>query len=617
LFDSFVGVRAGGRNVWLNEMPPAEVGYAAASGVIRVVHRLGDLRIETFVYAPWELARPAVVLLARATNLGDATQRVSLYTLHNYHLGFTTMADRVRPDAEGERLVYRAERGAYVESGIGGTLVHQALGPTSHHGATPDNPWQALRAGADLADTADSGVGSDRVAGFQQDLELAAGQAGWIGVVSAFASGQDAAPALAELQTAFGARGPRAVLELALAEWESWRKPPPAGLSAGALAVWRQSEAVLRMGQVWETTDRSKGQIVASLPPGMWNITWARDMAYAMVALARSGHHAEAKAALAFVLGAESGRYAPMYVPVPYQVSITRYFGRGKEETDFDANGPNIEYDGFGLTLWALSEYVAASGDMAFLAQHWPTVQTRIADALVGLVDPALGLIAADSSIWEVHWNGRQKHYTYTSIAAARGLCGAGALARLRGDAALATRYESAAMGLRDALLTHSVDPGGVLASSVEELRSGSGYHDMASTEAIGWSLISPTGRVARATLAGLGGALAVASGRGFFRNDDGGWYDLQEWVFVDLRASVSHRRAGNAAEAERLLDWITAQALANAGLVAELQEPSTSAYEGAVPMVGFGAGGYLLAALERAHPQMAAPACGAWEVSP
>ena len=44
----------------------------------------------------------------------------------------------------------------------------------------------------------------------------------------------------------------------------------------------RQQLAVLRMGQVREPNDEASryrpfGQIVASLPPGKWNIAWVRD----------------------------------------------------------------------------------------------------------------------------------------------------------------------------------------------------------------------------------------------------------------------------------------------------------------------------------------------------
>ena len=614
LYDAYLGLKAGPTNLWLNSIAPVRVEYQDQSHVIHTLHRVGELEVDTWIYAPFELERPALVMVGRVTNHGAGPVQASLYSLQNFHLGNTDVLTPTEPDATDERIVYQAATGAYLETGPGGMLLHRPLDPADHHGCSPDNPWQALSAGADLADTLDSGLGDDRVAGFQRDFDLAAGQAGWFGVVSAFDRFSDQAGLEAQVEAVYGALGSEDALGQALAEFETWRKPPPAGLSPAETWIWRQSEAVLRQGQVRETSDLSYGQIVASLPPGNWNICWMRDMAYAIVALARSGHMPEARAGLEFVLQADSGYYEQDYVGVPYQVTITRYFGRGKEETDFNQDGPNIEYDGFGLFLWALGEYLDAGGDMSLVDDHWPVIRDRIAGALVALQDVGTGLIAADSSIWEVHWNGLQKRFSYTSLAAARGLCAAAAIADQRGETQLANDWGQAAVAIRDALASVCVDGNSVLASSYEELQAGSGYHDVASVEAFNWLLFDPAGAIAAATLDSFDALLRVASGRGFFRNDDGGWYDSQEWVVADLRVSIAARRAGRVGAADRLLDWITAQAIFNHGLVAELHHPTSSVYEGEIPMVGYGGGAYILALLEREQPDPLNPACGSFE---
>ncbi|MBN2496088.1 MAG: hypothetical protein JXR96_15955, partial [Deltaproteobacteria bacterium] len=615
LYDSYLGVRSDSGRAWLNDPAVSLVReeYLEQTGIVHLVQRFDGFRIETFAYAPWQLGRPAIALLGRVTNEGTSTRAVSLYSLHNHHLGFTSAGDPVNPDAQGEEIAFRAGSAAYLETGVGGMILHLPIGPTSHHGCSPNNPWVALNEGRDLGDESGSGLGDDRVAGFQRDFSLGPGESGWLGVVSAFEpdSGYDAASLESELTAVYGGLDAGAALQSALDEWEAWRSAPPAGLSTAELAVWRQSEAVLRQGQVWEG-GLSEGQIVASMPPGNWNICWMRDMAYAISALVRSGHLAEARAALGFVLRADSGTYAS-YVGLPYQVTVTRYFGRGKEESDTNADGPNIEFDGFGTFLWVLGEYVAASSDQSLLDDHWTAIQDLIAGALVGLEDPATGMIQADSSIWEVHWDPR-KRFSYTSLAAARGLCQAAELASLRGLSVLESAYRAQGCSVRDGVQTHCTDGDGALASSVEEIQSGSGFRDMAVVEALDWLLFDPAGDAATATLDVLEASQRVASGRGFFRNDDGGWYDQQEWVFVDLRASVAMRLAGRTQTADDLLGWITAQALENYGMIAELQHPDTSDYEGEVPMVGFGAGAYILAVLERVQPRTVAPICGTWE---
>ncbi len=198
--------------------------------------------------------------------------------------------------------------------------------------------------------------------------------------------------------------------------------------------------------------------------------------------------------------------------------------------------------------------------------------------------------MSADSSIWEVHWQGRQKRFAYTSIVAARGLCDAG-------------RTEEA-RALRDAIVEHLVADGGWLAQSYEELVAsggdGAGAVDAAVLEAINLGLIDPEGPLADATVEQLTTTLLAPHGAGLMRNDDGGGYDRQEWVFIGLRLATALRRMGRDADADRVLDRLTLYADRNHGLHAELLHPRAATYRGAIPMVGFGAGAWQLAILAR-----------------
>jgi GH15 family glucan-1,4-alpha-glucosidase len=366
------------------------------------------------------------------------------------------------------------------------------------------------------------------------------------------------------------------------------------------------------MGQVVEP-GASNGQILASVAPGKWNIAWVRDMAYATVALVRSGHLAEAKAALAFQMGATVGNYQ-QYVGAPYQISVVRYFGNGTEESDSNADGPNVEFDGFGLFLWSLDEYVKASNDTASLATWWPNVKSKIADVLVKLQEPT-GLVSPDSSIWEVHWNGKQRHFAYTTITAANGLCAAARLAAKANDAASNAAYLSAGQKGRDALLPNLRTPAGALVQSTEGLAAGSGFLDAAVVEAINFGLVDPSRRTARASLASLQNGLVPPSGRGFMRSDVGDWYSSQEWVFVDLRASRALALQGNAQASADLFTWNVDQASENFRELSELHDRLTADYAGESPMVGFGAGAYLIALADRGAP--VTPTCGAFAREP
>ncbi len=83
---------------------------------------------------------------------------------------------------------------------------------------------------------------------------------------------------------------------------------------------------------------------------------------------------------------------------------------------------------------------------------------------------------------------------------------------------------------------------------------------------------------------------------RGFRRVNRGDGYDSAERVFLDLRIASALCRFGMRGKAHSLVGWVTAQSSRHHNLVAELYGEKTAAYEGAVPMAGFGAGAYLLA---------------------
>ena len=609
LYDTYPGIRVGAQSVWLNAVAPSRVEYVAGTGVVHVVRSAFGVTIDEYDFAPMGLARGALFTVVKATRT-SGSGAIDVYALYNYHLGSGSPA----PGADGENVAYNASRDALYEWGPSGVAFgYGALGASSHHGCTPNNPYNRLLALQDLAD--DSGTGgatTDADAGLQFSLgDLAVNASAWAGWFSVLDPGADAQGAVDAVRTWIASRTPDKILSDEISGWQSWIAAAPAGASALESGVFTESQAMLRMAQV-SASDASDGQILAAVAPGQWNITWVRDMAYSTVALARTGHAAEAKRAIQFQLGANVGAYQS-YVGSPYQISVVRYYGDGQEWSDSDANGPNVEFDGFGLFLWALDTYVNQSSDTASLGTWWPTVKPKVADALASLQE-ASGLIAPDSSIWEVHWNGQQKHFAYTTIAAARGLCAAADLATKAGDTASAAKYLAAGQKARDAILTlRAAD--GTIAQAEESLASGSGWLDAAAIEVVSFGLVDPHKHTAHATVAAIQNGLVPPSGRGFFRNQGGGAYDSAEWIFVDMRVGRALETTGQPQESADLLAWNVAQASDNFGILSELHDRVTADYAGAAPMVGFGAGAYVLSLLDRGQP--VTPACGAFATEP
>jgi GH15 family glucan-1,4-alpha-glucosidase len=625
-YDAYFGVRSGAgtavRGEWLAELPLEDAGYLPGTGILFADQRAGtgrNLRVRTYTFMPMSLATPALVLLARVDNEGTAATPVSVYALFNFRLGLAGGGREPSPD--GEEVSWDTERSAFYEYGPSqGTIAHAALTTIAHATASTGSAgvYSRLLAAQDLDDVrATSGPTSDVAPGFQwPESVLAPGGTVWAAAAVVWALDEDAAPDLDLVRAWTAARAPEALLAAEASAWADWHTPPPAGLDARQEALWKQSAAFLRMAQVHEP-GMGFGQILASLPPGpgnpasQWNIAWVRDMAYATAALARTGHLAEARDALAFQVGAGPGRHL-LEVGRPYRISVTRYFGDGREESDCNADGPNIEFDGFGLFLWSLGEYVRGGGDLTPVRSWWPTVRDEIADVLVSLVD-ASGIVRADSSIWEVHWNGKQRRFTYTSLAAARGLCDAAFVATRLGETADAARWAAVGARVRDGVVALHTDGRGVLAQSAEDLATGTSYVDAAAVEALNFGVVDPRGRVASATLDVLLEKLLVPSGMGYMRNDDGGWYDSQEWVFVDLRLAPALQAAGREARAKEIRAWVEGQAFANDLHLSELHDATTGDYAGSIPMAGFGAGAYLLLLSGGVLPA----ACGAYAPEP
>ncbi|NOY78113.1 MAG: glycoside hydrolase family 15 protein [Calditrichaeota bacterium] len=397
---------------------------------------------------------------------------------------------------------------------------------------------------------------------------------------------------------------PQDVLHSEMMWWKTWQKQSriPKNLTQSQRHLFLQSLVVLKMAQCREE-GLAKGQILASLPPGMWNIAWVRDGAYSIVALARSGHFKEARMGLQFMLRAKSGFYEHFIwkgkdygVGMPYQISVCRYFGSGKEESDFNENGPNIELDGFGLFLWAMDEYVSRSKDVAFLRENWKEILEKVAEPLLRSRD-SLGVIRAESGPWERHLPGA--HFAYTTASAINGFRAVSHLAGLLNDEPHHQFYANVSADLTQHFSRVFLDSTRhILKGRLEG--SFPGTLDASAIEAFNWAVFPPDSPLSRKTLAVYRKNLHIKNRSfGFCRLLSPDWYDRQEWVFVDFRMAKALRAVGQTKDSQQIVAWIEDQAAKNFDLIAELFEEKTADYKGAVPMAGYGAGAYILNFLE------------------
>jgi len=381
------------------------------------------------------------------------------------------------------------------------------------------------------------------------------------------------------------------------------RAKMPKGISPKQKALLEQQISILKMAQVppQEVFPMSRGQILASLPPGGWNIAWVRDGCYSTLGLNRLGLFDEARRVLSFMLKTEPGHYVHFVfrdgkdygVGVPYQISVCRYFGDGKEESDYNDDGPNIELDGFGLSLIALCDYVQRSGDTAFFKENYALLSSKVADAIIHCIDTN-NVIRIDSGPWERHLPGKQ--FAYTSIACAAGLRDFAALSsKLNiGDA---EKYIGAYKRLLGGIRKELVINNRFIKGNVEASDSSAyDYFDSGTFEAFGFGLFKDK-KFFHSQLDEYRRELGVEGGRhGFSRINKGDWYETAEWILLDLRVASAMHRYGDQKGARYLVNWVTDQAALNFNLIPELYNRKTSFYDGAVPMVGFGAGAYAVA---------------------
>ena len=416
---------------------------------------------------------------------------------------------------------------------------------------------------------------------------------------------------------------PRELVKREITELERWRVKPPASLTGDKERhVWRQSEVMLRMAQSREPNRPGRynnGLIVASLPDGAWVTPWVRDMAWATMALARMGHRDEARAALLAYFNAQpTGRMRAETAGADYQVSVVRYFGDGSEEPFFTMEGgTNIEYDDWGEVLLALGEYLRQDKDPALLGTA--TYRGRLYESARDyVVKPLLKnleeykdgeIVAADTSIWEEHQKDK-KHFAFSTAAAIAGLKNFAEIARQAGDestrAEVLRHVAQLELGFNAAFIRNG-ELHGTLEEGVKNDIDGALLAIIQLGVVTDPAVVRNTVERMELLKVDSGGYRRVRSNYtdpAIFEY----WYEREEFVFVDFSLAAVNQRLGRNAEAAAMRRRIVDKAAADHNIIpemyvslpCELFPGQVGDPTGAKPMVGYGAGAYILDVLDR-----------------
>lgn len=411
-----------------------------------------------------------------------------------------------------------------------------------------------------------------------------------------------------------------------IAELEQWRtKPTVQFRNERERHLWRQSEVMLRIAQSREPNraDRhGNGLIVAALPD-VYSTPWVRDMSWATMALIRMGHRAEARAALLAYFNAQpTGKMRTDVNGADYQISVVRYFGNGAEEPFFTEEGStNIEFDDWGEALWVLGEYLTKYDDPMLLkaasyrGRLYETARDFIVRPLIANTERYGDgrIVAADTSIWEERQKDK-KHFAFSTAMAIVGLREFAQVARRAGDQVARKQAIDEAALLQKGFAAAFVRGGelhGTLETGIKNDIDG------ALIPILNFDLVADPNLI-RNTLERMQ-LLKVSSG-GYRRvrstyTDPAifeYWYERQEFLFVDLSLAELDRRLGRKAEADAMLDRIVGKAAADHDIIPEMYVAlpcklfpgKIGDATGAMPMVGYGAGAYILHLFARERSQ-------------
>lgn len=328
----------------------------------------------------------------------------------------------------------------------------------------------------------------------------------------------------------------------------SWRAtqdvPGLAPRGPVADAAWLSRGSVPGTGTGWEEMVRvalldlhqlcRPGGAVAAGAGGRWNYAWPRDTAFVAVALARTGHHAEARQALTFlqrVQLADGGFEA-------------RYLLDGSGPPD----GRARQSDGAGWALWAAWEVSRASGDAVSLTELRSLLDKATGFALAA-TDDGRRLPPASPDYWEVRVS-RTSLGTVAPLLA--GLRASERMYGVLGEPALAARSAAASSRLRIIVGERFADRYERLGSG----RFGGGGLDAAITFLMPPFAESPSVQVVDAWIRYQSDALRPAGGLA----PGAGWKrDGVSWTPETALVAYTAAMSGRPEVAEHWMDWLNA----------------------------------------------------------
>ena len=212
------------------------------------------------------------------------------------------------------------------------------------------------------------------------------------------------------------------------------RAGPGPGGSPEIAELYERSVLVFKL-----MADRDTGSLLAApevderhVRCGGYAYCWGRDAAFITTALDRCGLTAESRRFYEWTLRAQD----------PDGSWQQRHYHDGSLAPSW-----GLQIDEGASILWGMWRHYEATQDGSFAGDVWPAVR-KGAEFLVSFLDPDTNLPLPSIDLWEE----RDGEHTYSAAAVCGGIRAAASFARLAGESSLATRWETTAADIADAI---------------------------------------------------------------------------------------------------------------------------------------------------------------------
>jgi len=381
-------------------------------------------------------------------------------------------------------------------------------------------------------------------------------------------------------------RGPEHLRRTTGDFWKAWvthREFESCGADQRYVDLYHRSLLVLR------THIDNRGAVIASgdssiLQSGRdtYSYCWPRDAAYVVFALMRAGHMSASVNFQNFCndVLTDDGYLLHKYRP-------DKSLGSSWHPWVRDGHAqPPIQEDETAITLVTLGEHYELVRDVEYIETLYNPYIKRVANFLVRYRDKDTGLPLPSHDLWEEQFG----MFTYTSASVYAGLKNAAHFAKLLGKEVAYRRWDSAAEGVKDGILTHLVQSDGKILKSLRCMHAAAEPDDTVDASSFYGLFRFNVLPVDDARLAHAydrlvetlstdqpNGGIARYAGDQYFRSTDTG--PGNPWIITTLwLAEYDIARAKNNADLVRVRDrlaWVADRATSS-GLLAEQYCPQT-----------------------------------------